>query len=269
MDEQTAKAKAQSTYNAASDHYDHVGFWEKYGQRTVERLNLRPGFTVLDVGCGMGASALPAAQRVAPNGHVIGADLAEKLLDIGRMKAANQRINNVEFRVGDMEKLGFPDDHFDTIISVFSIFFVPDMPKLVRELWRMVKPGGQLAITTWGPDFLMPVYGRWLEGLQSLGPELYSGFRPWYRLTTPQAVRQLLFDGGISEAEVVAESGIQPLRTAEDWWTLLMGSGDRWTIEQLGPEVAAQIREDNVQWTAENAIRSVETNVIYAVAYKG
>jgi ubiquinone/menaquinone biosynthesis C-methylase UbiE len=179
-----AKVRAATTYNAASDHFDDepLGFWERHGERTVARLALRPGADVLDVGCGTGASALPAARRVGPAGKVVGIDLAERLLEIARRKAANRNLDNVEFRFGDMEHLGYPDQHFDAVICVFAIFFVPDMAKQLRELWRMVRPGGQLAITTWGPRVLEPGAGifwsavkgitaRPLPRVQPMGPD--------------------------------------------------------------------------------------------------
>ena len=64
-----AKKKAAATYNAAADFYDHPTntFWERYGRRTIERLLLAPGTRVLDVCCGSGASAIPAAQAVGPH----------------------------------------------------------------------------------------------------------------------------------------------------------------------------------------------------------
>jgi ubiquinone/menaquinone biosynthesis C-methylase UbiE len=73
------KIKAAAAYNAAADHFDDetLGLWAKYGGRTVERLALQPGATVLDVGCGTGASALPAAEQVGPKGKVIAVDLAD------------------------------------------------------------------------------------------------------------------------------------------------------------------------------------------------
>src|SRR5215510_10368537 len=108
-----AKIKAATTYNSAAEHFDDapLAFWEVSGRCTVERLGLKPGFNVLDVGCGTGASALPAAEIVGPTGKVLGVDLADNLLDIGRMKAAQRQLQNVEFRLGDMTALGLPDDH--------------------------------------------------------------------------------------------------------------------------------------------------------------
>jgi SAM-dependent methyltransferase len=84
-----AKAKAAATYDAAADHFDDepLQFWERIGSRTVARLGLSAGAHVLDVGCGTGASALPAAQAVGRDGFVVGVDLAARLLDRARAKA--------------------------------------------------------------------------------------------------------------------------------------------------------------------------------------
>ena len=84
-----AKRKAAATYNAASDFYDHPvnSFWERYGGRTVARVGPNPGARVLDVCCGSGASAIPAAEIVGPNGFVLGVDLAENLIALARAKA--------------------------------------------------------------------------------------------------------------------------------------------------------------------------------------
>jgi hypothetical protein len=78
----------------------------------------------------------------------------------------------------------------------------------------------------------------------------------------------LLRDGGVTNIEVAAENGMQELRSAEDWWIVALGSGLRWAIEQMGPEAAARIKADNVNWLSENKIDRLETNAIYAVAQK-
>jgi ubiquinone/menaquinone biosynthesis C-methylase UbiE len=265
-----AKAKAAATYNAASDHFDDepLAFWDRYGGRTVERLALTTGSTVLDVGCGSGASAIPAASIVGPDGHVIGADLAERLLDLARDKARRKGLSNLEFRYGDMEALGYPDAQFDAVITVFSIFFVPDMTKQVAELWRMVRPGGQLAITTWGPRMFEPGSGAWWNAVKAHAPDLHSAFTPWERITTVEAVCELLTDAGVPDPVVVAEEGRQKLRTADDWWTIVMGSGYRWTVDQMTAETAKRVRADCLQQLRDCGATSVETNVIYALAHK-
>lgn len=265
---QAVKLKAEKTYNAAADCFDAVplAFWDRYGRRTVERMVLRRGATVLDVCCGTGASALPAAKAAGPDGRVIGVDLAEELLKLGRAKAHAAGLHNIELRRADMTDLGFPDRCFDAVICVFGIFFVPDMEAQVAELWRMVQPGGQLAITTWGTDTLAPAYGIWLEAVRRVRPDLYSGFNPWDRITTSEAVRKLFADAGIPQADVVPEEGHQALRAPEDFWTIALGSGLRWTLDQMGAEVAHEVRQEILHALATKHIDRVATNVIYAVA---
>ena len=265
-----AKAKAAATYDAAADHFDDepLRFWERIGARAVARLDLQTGANVLDVGCGTGASALPAAEAVGSDGFVIGVDLSARLLEQARRKAKARGLANVEFRLADMTALGYPDGRFDAVVSVFSIFFVPDMEGLVRELWRMVRPGGQLAVTTWGPRIFEPAYSRWLAAIKRERPDLHSAFNPWDRITDIEAVNRLLQNGGVANPEVTAEHSLQPLRSAEDWWIIALGSGTRWTIDQMRPEAAARVKADNVRWLSENKIDSVETNAIYAIGKK-
>jgi ubiquinone/menaquinone biosynthesis C-methylase UbiE len=265
-----AKLKAVTTYNAAADHFDDgpLAFWDRYGRGTIERLRLKPGSVILDVGCGSGASAIPAGKVVGPHGRVIGVDLADRLLAMARAKANAQKLQNIEFRQADMEALGYPDESFDAVICVFAIFFVPDMVKQVRELWRMVRGGGQLAITTWGPRMFEPGSAAWWAAVKQFRPDLHTAFNPWERIITPQAVRHLLTDSGIREAEIIAEGGQQVLQTPDDWWTVVQGSGYRWTLEQMDNETVARVRDVNLETLRSIGTKCIETNVIYAVATK-
>jgi SAM-dependent methyltransferase len=264
------KMKAAAAYNAAADHFDDeaLGLWAKYGGRTIERLALRPGATILDIGCGTGASAIPAAMQVGPDGKVIGVDLAERLLEIARRKAASLRLENIEFRVGDMENLGYPDQYFDAVICVFAIFFVPDVAKQIRELWRMVRSNGLLAITTWGPRVWEPGSTGWWSAVKELRPDLHASFNPWDRIADPAALSKLFTEAGVAEAVIVAEDGRQALRSPEDWWAMVLGSGYRWTVDQMEPEMAERLRNANLAWIRAHNVTSVETNVIFAVARK-
>lgn len=265
-----AKIRAATTYNAASDHYDDPAnsFWERFGRRTIERLDLRPGARVLDVCCGSGASAIPAAEAVGPKGIVLGVDLAEELLKLARTKSMQRGLNHTEFHTGDMLNLGLPESGFDAVICVFGIFFVPDMQDAVGKLWRLVSPGGRLAITTWGPRFFEPMSTAFWNSVREVRPDLYKSFNPWDRVSDPESLRSMLEGAGVAPPEVDMECGTHPLLSPEDWWTMALGTGYRGTIEQLDAESRELVRRDNLNFIRESGVGSVEANVIYAVATK-
>jgi ubiquinone/menaquinone biosynthesis C-methylase UbiE len=265
-----AKARAAATYNAAADFYDDPAnaFWHRFGRRTIERLGLPAGAHVLDVCCGSGASALPAAEAVGPGGSVLGIDLAENLLALARAKAAARGLGNVEFRVGDMLDLPGPAARFDSVVCVFGVFFVPDMTAAVRALWRMVRPGGRLAVTTWGSNFFEPASTAFWNAVRDVRPDLYRGFNPWDRLCEPSALRALLHDGGAASADVVAEAGEHPIPSPEAWWAAVVGSGYRGTLEQLDAADRERVHHANLAYVRRSGIRAVEANVVYAVATK-
>ncbi len=265
-----AKQRAATTYNAAADHYDHPAntFWERYGRRTVERLRLTPGMRVLDVCCGSGASAIPAAEIVGPSGSVVGVDLAENLLELARAKAKQRGLENIQFKSGDLTKLPFDEGTFDTVVCVFGIFFVPDMQAALRELKRMVRTGGRLAITTWGPNFFEPANTTFWNSVRSVRPDLYKGFNPWDRISEVDAVHALFVAAGLPEVEVVAEPGSQPVNSPEDWWAMVVGSGYRGTVDQLTPADRERVRLENLDFIRRTSLRSVESNVVYGIALK-
>ena len=263
-------AKVTAAYNAAADTYDDPAntFWEHYGRRTVERIPLRRGMRVLDVCCGSGASALPAGELVGPEGSVLGVDLAERLLERARAKAAERGLRSVEFRKGDMLDVRIPRDSFDAVVCVFGIFFVQDMAAALRSLWNVVRPGGALAITTWGPRFFEPATSAFWNAVRAERPELYKGFNPWDRICEPDALRALLCESGIERTDVVAESGQHALGSPEAWWAAVLGSGYRGTLEQLEAAARERVRLANLDYVRRSGLRAVEANVVYAVARK-
>jgi len=265
-----AKAKATATYNSAADSYDDPAnsFWERFSRRTIERLDLLPGARVLDVCCGSGASAIPAAEKAGPEGFVLGVDLAEKLLERARSKATKRGLRNLEFRVGDMLDLRLPRSEFDAVVCVFGIFFVPDMRAGVQALWDVVRPGGKLAITTWGPRWFEPATTAFWNSVREIRPDLYKCFNPWDRICDPGSLRALLTDAGIQQAEIIAEAGEHPIPSPDTWWAAVLGSGYRGTLDQLHGIDRQKIRTANLAYVRDSGITAVEANVVYAIAIK-
>ena len=267
---ENAQDRAAFTYNAAADFYDAspLSFWDYFGRRTIQLAALPIGSRVLDVCCGAGASALPAAEAVGPTGNVIGIDLAKQLLELARTKAIQRRLANIEFEVGDMLSMRFPVASFDAVVCVFGIFFVPDMARAVRELWSRVRPGGKLAVTTWGPNFCEPANDAFWCSIKNVRPDLYKGFNPWDRIDNPASLRKILDEAGVASPEIIAENRLHPIKSPEDWWTIVLGSGYRGTIEQLNLAERQRVKEANLVFIRDEKISAVETNVLYALATK-
>lgn len=105
---------------------------------------IQPGEAVLDLGCGAGFDALVAAQLVGPAGRVVGIDLSREMLwlaEAGRIEAG---MAQVEFRVGTIEALPFPDASFDVALSNGVLNLVPDKPAALGEIYRVLRPGGRV-----------------------------------------------------------------------------------------------------------------------------
>ena len=219
--------RAARAYGAAADHYGRaaLGFWDHFGAATVSRLRLTAGAAVLDLCCGAGGSAIAAARAVGPEGHVLGIDLAEPLLDLARAKAVRAGLANIELRRADATRASLPDASFDAVVCVFGVFFAADMAGFTAEMWRLVRPGGVLAITTWGPDLFEPASSHFWESVRRAEPSLYRAFNPWDDITTPEALEDLLTRAGVAGADAMAVPGEHQLEHPDQFWDVVLGSG--------------------------------------------
>jgi ubiquinone/menaquinone biosynthesis C-methylase UbiE len=132
------------------------GCYERYWQRqlrpavdlVLETADLRPGERVIDVACGTGMATLPAAAAVAPNGRVLAVDLSPRMVADVRRRASGGR-GDIEFACRDAEDLG-DIGPFDAALCSLGLMYVPDPPAAVRELHRVLRPGGRVVVSVWG-----------------------------------------------------------------------------------------------------------------------
>jgi SAM-dependent methyltransferase len=100
------------------------------------------------------------------------------MLQLAAAKATAARLTNVEFRQADATCTGLPDRLFDAVVCVFGVFFAQDMRAFTEEMWRMVAPGGMLAVTTWGPELFEPANRQfWDVTVDALSVEARSRVR--------------------------------------------------------------------------------------------
>lgn len=121
---------------------------EKGGREFVERLDLKPGMSVLDVACGTGNLAIPAARSGA---DVTGVDIAPNLIDQAIANAAKEGLE-AKFEVGDAEALPYNDASFDVVMTMFGAMFAPRPDVTADELIRVARPGGLIAMANWTPE---------------------------------------------------------------------------------------------------------------------
>ena len=119
------------------------------GKALVDRLGITKGLEVLDLGCGDGTTALPAARLGA---NVLGVDIARNLVDAGNKRAADEGLDNLRFQQGDAcELTDLADDRFDLVVSIFGAMFAPRPFDVAKEMVRVTRPGGRIVMGNWIP----------------------------------------------------------------------------------------------------------------------
>lgn len=125
----------------------HDGLYEEL----IARAAILSGSNVLELGTGTGPVAIKLAQRVGADGSVVGIDVNEGMLRIAREKKARLGLSKIEFKEMSMEKMKFPDNTFDHVISNFAVCCCFHYDKTLREVYRVLKPGGKLTFNQYGP----------------------------------------------------------------------------------------------------------------------
>src|SRR6202162_1950984 len=119
--------------------------------------SLRPGEVVVDLGSGGGLDVFLAAKKVGPTGKAIGIDMTPEMIERARRNAAQQGLKNVEFHQATIDHLPLPDSSVDCLISNCVINLVPDKSAVFREMFRILKPGGRVAVSDIALKKLLPV----------------------------------------------------------------------------------------------------------------
>jgi ubiquinone/menaquinone biosynthesis C-methylase UbiE len=139
-------------WDKAAAHYDR--FWQRQLQPArallLERAALRPGERVLDLACGTGVVTFAAAQAVGGSGEVVGTDISDEMVAACRRAAASGGVAHARFERMEAETISFPDDSFDVVLCALGLMYVTDFEGTVREMHRVLKPGGRAAAAVWG-----------------------------------------------------------------------------------------------------------------------
>ncbi|MET3682338.1 demethylmenaquinone methyltransferase/2-methoxy-6-polyprenyl-1,4-benzoquinol methylase [Alkalibacillus flavidus] len=219
MDPKTKSEKVHNVFESISTKYDKMNSiisfqrhkaWRKH---VMKQMNVQRGADCLDVCCGTGDWTLAMSQAVGENGTVIGLDFSENMLAVGEEKKQTHDISNISFVHGDAMNLPYDDNQFDYVTIGFGLRNVPDYMQVLKEMRRVVKPGGQVVcLETSQPTlpvfkqayffyfkFIMPLLGK-------LVAKSYDEYR-WLNESTQQfpdksTLKQMFYDAGFSRVFV-------------------------------------------------------------------
>ncbi len=200
-----------------------VSHWlQPVGEKLLELARLREDSVVLDAATGTGEPGLTAATRVK-KGRVIGSDIAGDMIKIAVEKARIAGIKNYEGRVCDESSLPFPNDYFDAVVCRFGVMYFPDTFAGVRELGRVLKPGGTVALSAWAEPQKNPwgaTAARIVNQMLALPPP--AGDAPGvFRCATPGALSTLLQQTGLRSVKEVEVSGKVLFDSPQHYWEFI------------------------------------------------
>lgn len=231
-----------SVADAWGEHADYVE--ERAAAATARMLALsdpRPGEHVLELACGTGGLGLAAAERVGPGGEVVLSDVAAEMTAIAAARAAARGVGNVSTAQLDLERIDQPDESYDVVLCREGLMFAPAPERAAREILRVLRPGGRVAVAVWGPRERNPWLGVVMDvvGAQIGRPVPPPGVPGPFALSDSERLASLLADAGFADVEVT-ELAV-PLRAASfgDWWVRTSAlAGPLATILRSMPEEA-------------------------------
>ena len=174
------------------------------GDALVHSLNVVPGMAILDLGCGDGTTALPAAERGA---NVLGVDIAENLVAAGNARATAAGLTNLRFQQGDASDLtDLADESFDLVVSIFGAMFAPRPLAVAKEMTRVTRSGGRIVMGNWIPGDPTLV-AQVLKTSAAYTPPPPEGFISPMTWGTEETVRERFEAAGVTAEKITCERG--------------------------------------------------------------
>jgi ubiquinone/menaquinone biosynthesis C-methylase UbiE len=254
----------QQNKEVISQWSDSAPYWEKHRaviremfmpvtQALIEDMGISTGSAVLDVATGPGEPSLTIAGLVVGlGGKVVGTDIVPEMVEAARREALRLQLQNAQFEVADTSSLPFPAETFDAAVSRFGVMFFPSPIDCLRDILRVLKPGGRIALAVWHFAERNPfhcavsqIVDRYFDS-----PPLDSDAPDAFRFAQPGKLLHILSNAGAtSTSERLLQFSIRARISVEDFWTLRSEMSDKFRtkLALLSPPRLAALRGEVIQ----------------------
>ena len=203
---------------------EHADYADGRGAQSAERMlalaQVGAGHRVLELACGPGGLGLASAERVGPDGAVVLTDVADEMTAIAAVRGAELGLDNLAFRRLDLERIDEPDAAYDVVLCREGLMFALEPGRALREIRRVLRPGGRAAVAVWAARERNPWLGLVMDvvSAQIGAPVPPHGIPGPFALGDADELQRLLDDAGLADVRV--EELSVPMRTAsfDEWW---------------------------------------------------
>ncbi|TLY17334.1 MAG: methyltransferase domain-containing protein [Nitrospirae bacterium] len=242
------KRTEQQAWDSFSRRYTKIALpeFQPYGDRLVQMASLRRGMWVLDVATGPGEPALTAARRVGLRGLVLGIDFSPAMLRTAASRARQSGIRNVQFRHMDAEHLKLPGMMFERVFCRFGLMLMPNAQKALRETYRVLVPGGRVAVAVWSAQSKVNTLGIVREVLvrhRAFTPP--PGAPDFFRFGKAGAIERALKTAGFRDIQSRRMTIEWVFADANNFWnSMKQGPSLKRSLVGLSPALRRTIKEE-------------------------
>jgi ubiquinone/menaquinone biosynthesis C-methylase UbiE len=247
-----------------------MNFFQGYIDAALELVGLRSEDDIVDIACGPGTLALAAADKVA---SVKAVDFSENMISMLRKGMVGRGMTNIEPYHGDGQNLPYKDGCFDAAFSMFGLMFFPDRAKGYAEIFRTLKTGGHICISSWAPVDCSPMMQTMFGALRAIKPEMPSPKTDLESLENPDLLKSELSAAGFRDVEVHRVTKSIEITSAEEFWeSMVKGSAPvTMMMNSMPAEVwrkKCEIAVDSVKGTVGSLPASLSADAWFGVAVK-